>query len=1141
MKKRISAFVCLCLIFSFAVALFYHYPPVVAEEQDASELLSDIVNSGEVVIEESALTSSVNSGLIMKVGSNYMLNKNSKAAIYNQDGFIYGSPVKHEGVVYVAIKPIATVFLGGNYGFASANYPSGSYSVSAAGVTSVITLGSTDAIVGGSRVTLSNEPFLAKGEDCDKEYTVISIDDVHKIFPSLYVTYDDMGLIGISTAENIFNRETDLADMVSLMKRFIYSIPAEDDFYNQLKENTDNFDHPYLIADEEKFTYLNNVYKEAKALEEKDPGKLGETIEKWLLYWADYSERLFERFTTLPDEPANPTYETKVNELLPTKYEHLVVEITNPFSGIKEGELYTDKWKNDENGNKVPAFEYAYQDSDGYYWPSKLHGDKNGQHYNDGYDWAGSRNSNGVSYAQYILDLALGFRITGERKYAELAYDIMLSLCDDTNWHNWSHKHFLSTGEMLYRLGLAYDWLYDVWSEIQNERSSEFNLNYITQKIYRKGIYYAYDISRYRITTDVWTRDATSYVNGKGTNIWNWSKCTINWNCVCNSGIVIGSMAIVGESGEGIDYTAGRDPSDKTNRVKWIMRENLSSVANYGLNQYAPDGSYIESPSYWSYATNYFSGLMWAVDTAVGDDLGFFETGGIDGTYYFAMHSEYQSTESGSSKGYIYWRYHDCGSGSQDTSMFLFAADMLNDPALAGTRLKHLKDGRGVTWSDILGYKPEYDELDLENLDLETDRIFESCEGVAARSDWESGALFVGLMGNKNNATDHGHVDSGSFIYANKNYSWFFDLGSDQYNAKDYLGHSYGAPRYNYYRNNAEGHNVVCLTSQQDTPGYINGQHYCFSKDIEIDGVKYYKCNCYCGGKLEKVVSEEDGMYAILDNAGAYGEFVNYARRGVLLTNSRQTTVIQDEISFKGVQSAVWIGHTSARISIEGSGRVAFLSTYLNGSKVTLRAAMISDNPNLRFQKIKAGIDEESFLLSHTNRPNYSTDRGGEPENSRAGYERLIIRAENVTEFNCAVVLEIVGRNREDSPLDYEYTEMANWTVSSRDYNYEDTLVLPTDYTEYINLLKTNGNLSLRYYEEEGALFGKRHSEFFKTLVNSRRATRQLPTAMYKEAGELNEPYNKYLRCSAIYSAVIEDLNPRIKMNSKVLNLKELD
>ena len=74
MKKRFSALVCLCLLASIFLSMFGAYPIAQGvDSEDMSELLSEI-SEGSVIIEESAQTSAVTSGLIMKVGSNYMLN-----------------------------------------------------------------------------------------------------------------------------------------------------------------------------------------------------------------------------------------------------------------------------------------------------------------------------------------------------------------------------------------------------------------------------------------------------------------------------------------------------------------------------------------------------------------------------------------------------------------------------------------------------------------------------------------------------------------------------------------------------------------------------------------------------------------------------------------------------------------------------------------------------------------------------------------------------------------------------------------------------------------------------------------------------------------------------------------------------------
>ena len=84
------------------------------------------------------------------------------------------------------------------------------------------------------------------------------------------------------------------------------------------------------------------------------------------------------------------------------------------------------------------------------------------------------------------------------------------------------------------------------------------------------------------------------------------------------------------------------------------------------------------------------------------------------------------------------------------------------------------------------------------------------------------------------------------------------------------------------------------------------------------------------GGKMTTYYDGgEAGMYAVIDNSGAYGSITNYARRGMLFTNSRETVVIQDEIAFKGVQSCAWIAHTTGAITVAPDGKTAYVSREL--------------------------------------------------------------------------------------------------------------------------------------------------------------------------------------------------------------------
>jgi hypothetical protein len=87
-------------------------------------------------------------------------------------------------------------------------------------------------------------------------------------------------------------------------------------------------------------------------------------------------------------------------------------------------------------------------------------------------------------------------------------------------WENWNPAHFLDTGEMTAAVGLTYDWLYNDLSEAQKTS--------IIANTTIKGF----------------TPFAVGYQNKTS---W-WQNNTINWNCVCASGGIVGSLAFGGEA-----------------------------------------------------------------------------------------------------------------------------------------------------------------------------------------------------------------------------------------------------------------------------------------------------------------------------------------------------------------------------------------------------------------------------------------------------------------------------------------------------------------------------------------------------------------------------------------------------------------
>ncbi|KAI0719986.1 chondroitin AC/alginate lyase [Cerioporus squamosus] len=90
----------------------------------------------------------------------------------------------------------------------------------------------------------------------------------------------------------------------------------------------------------------------------------------------------------------------------------------------------------------------------------------------------------------------------------------------------WNPTHFLDTAEFTAAFAIAYDWLYDAWSD---EQKSQIRTSMIFYGL-EPGLN-AYSNS----STGWWSGDI------KG-----------NWNCVSNSGITMGSLAILGDDTSGL-------------------------------------------------------------------------------------------------------------------------------------------------------------------------------------------------------------------------------------------------------------------------------------------------------------------------------------------------------------------------------------------------------------------------------------------------------------------------------------------------------------------------------------------------------------------------------------------------------------
>ncbi len=956
---------------------------------------TDAAKTVEILGGQKTVTQYINEGLAMKVGADYALTQGQKIPLIEAEdsGKAYGAPVEIDGTVYVPLQAVLDWV-----GYPMYAHEDGiSFDISTESGSTFIGIGRNLATANGELIQLTAAPGLATDEETGLSYIVVALDDIEILFNGCYVTYDDMGLIIIAGAPNLVDRSSDLELMLDIAKQFIYDSADQDTIYEEVKENTNNFQHPYIIANQNDF---DSIYNSKNA-----------NIVNYVASIKKQADDIYAEYTEAAvDEEGNP---------IPKKYAYLAEEIINP--------------------NTLLGEEYA----------------------NNGYDYAiGCLNESGENN-QKILVLAFAYQVTREVKYALLAYDMAVSMA---KWEHWGPAYFVSLADATTPYALSYDWLYNVWV------ANGCDLAPIETALYQKGV-----SQGYYSTTGV----ECEIISNQG-DFSEYTSRTDSWNVVGTSAMVIGSLALLG-----VGYNMEAEGRLNENyseqfeiQAAYLIENNLASLMDHGLDAYAPDGSFLSSPSYWAYSTNALCLMSWALKTSVGTDFGLMNTCGVDKTFYYAYQIEYSMSSLIVPEGYQYWAYHDAEIGYSSTEMSFFAASVLGDADIAVLRMGQLAK-KPVTMWDILGYNEEYENIDSDSVKLELTYVLESCEGIVSRSGWNDGAIFVGIMANRNDA-DGGQVDSGNFVYSNLGFNWICDLGGEYHGVQGYTNDD---QRYRYYRLSGDGNNIVIITSGSMNSGQM----------LEA------------GGTITDYAYNDYGMYAVIDNRAVYGSAVLMANRGILFTNNRSTVIVQDTLSFSKVTSCAWLVHTAAsKIEISADGRTAFMQQSIDGITRTLRASIVSNSTSLKFSKSNA----ESPLLSST------IKSGGDKykeQYSRSEYNKLYILSEDVISFECAVVFEIVSSTVSTEPVQYQYTSFSNWNESLLTEQYTEPEV--DEYERHLPLeddIITYTELAEKLYNN-GYAFSSKLKEFYQDLVLCEACVKDyLPTGQIASKPECWEWYQKY-------------------------------
>ena len=803
----------------------------------------------------------------------------------------YEFPMEIGGEIMLPLLPMLD-FMGYGYQMSAG---ADEITVATGGSRTVITLGEGRAAVGDGSVALSAPmAYLDGGENM--RYLVISMGDVSSLFPGWYITSDAMGLVILSRTEEIYNRFDDLGLMLDVMKEFVFDYPTGEEIYNDVKEFTNNFTHPYILTNADELAHLRSIYQDGMAGKQVDRNILAALV--------------------------------KYVQVAEDRYRIYALSSTDPVTGY-------DEWIG-PNPEATPTNPHAAS---------------------GGYDPEGGRLEILEDYAGDLFNLAIGYQLTLNDKYVYCGYYMMLALGE---WEHWGPRHMLNTADGAFEITMFFDWTYDACVRLG------LDVGRLEQILYDKAVYQG------------WRTTQNPGVGGLS----KYTQMINNWNAVCTSGLGITALAIMGNSAY----------SSVSSR---LLSSNLASMVRIGLDQYAPDGTYAESVQYWGYATNVFFTLCMALDNAAGTDYGLMNLWGIEDTSYFACHTE--------SSDHNIFTYNDASGGPQCTYFFFYCSNKYDDPVLSAIRLQQLRRGKSCAIYDLLEYP--FDGVDAK-VDLPLDYMARAIDIYTARSDWNRGALYVGIMGGSNNIYGHGHIDGGSFVYHNQGTIWFNDLGSEDYNVYGYWNNNY---RYRYYRLNAEGHNTLCLTSAPLDVPY--GQ--------TLDGY----------APITDYASYDVGSYVTYDMTEYFGGHAESWRRGMLLTNDRETVVVQDQVTFKQAETVYWFAHyskTSVKsVEITNNGKTAYFNGPMESDGRILRVSLVGDK-SLRFKLMNC-----YELVNVGSRGTYTSEQvssmgNGVSELSRDEYMKLAIVGRDVTEFNVAVVIEVIS-DTQDVEVGYKWQDMSEW------------------------------------------------------------------------------------------------------------------
>ena len=368
-----------------------------------------------------------------------------------------------------------------------------------------------------------------------------------------------------------------------------------------------------------------------------------------------------------------------------------------------------------------------------------------------------------------IFWLGYTYRVHGGEAYARKAIDEMLAV---SAFSDWNPSHFLDVGEMTMAAAIGYDWLYGQMTA--EERAK------VARAIIDKGLKPALH------EADAW-----------------FYRSEINWNPVCNAGMVYGALAVWEE-----------DPDFCRSMLEKSLESRPLAFKAY------EGGGYPEGYNYWGYGTS-FQIMLEAALAGAFDVIPSEAKESIPPDFLAsAEFIRFTSTPAGNC-----FSFSDSYRKASGQYMQAWMQRRTGDPSLLYPEIRIMED---------TGYKRLCEErlfpmllislADAPGVEIDPpEEHYFQCEGTTPifvyRSGWTSrDDDYLGVKGGFA-MSSHSHIDQGSFYFESDGVAWATDLGMQDYNSLESAGVDIwdmlqDSERWSVFRLGPFSHNILTVNGE---------------------------------------------------------------------------------------------------------------------------------------------------------------------------------------------------------------------------------------------------------------------------------------------------------------------------------------